>query len=245
VLDADTILKHREHRPWPVPADPWVMEQGWYGLLFAHWPCPVQQVRALVPKELDLDTFDGEAWISLTPFRLRMRPRGIAAMGKIWTFPELNCRTYVTHRGRGGIYFFSLDAASHLAVMGARALYRLPYFLSTMEHHEKNGEVLFRSERRIRPAAFEARYSAISEAKHGKPGTLEHWLAERYRLYTVAAGKVLRADIHHEPWLMSQATVELTRNTVGGAAGLSLSEHPPLVQYSERQEVLIWPLLPA
>ena len=94
------------------------MEQGWYGLLFAHWPYAVEELRRLVPRELEIDTFDGQGWVSITPFRLRMRPRGLSGIGRVWTFPELNCRTYVSHGGRGGIYFFSLDAASLLAEAG-------------------------------------------------------------------------------------------------------------------------------
>lgn len=218
------------------------MEQGWYGLLFAHWPYPAERMRALIPKELELDTFGGEAWISLTPMRLRMRPRGLTALGSLWSFPELNCRTYVRHKGRAGIYFFSLYAGSHLAVLGARALYCLPYFFATMEHQEKDGAVWFRSERGKQSAQFEARYDAAGPAEQALKGTLEHWLAERYRLYTVAAGKVLHADIHHEPWSLSPAAIELRQETVSSAAGFSLSNQPALVQYSARQEVLIWPL---
>lgn len=218
------------------------MEQGWYGLLFAHWPYAVEELRRLVPRELEIDTFEGQGWISITPFRLRMRPRGLSGLGKAWTFPELNCRTYVTHKGRAGIYFFSLDAGSALAVMGARALYRLPYFVAEMEHEQSDGRIRFRSERRARPALLAATYRAVSEARHAEPGTSEHWLAERYRLYTVGAGRVMYADIHHEPWPLSDAEGELTLNTVGAAAGLGLSEGPAFMQYAERLEVLIWPL---
>jgi len=218
------------------------MEQGWYGLLFAHWPYPAERMRAFVPKELELDTFGGEAWISLTPMRIRMRPRALTVLGNLWTFPELNCRTYVRHKGRAGIYFFSLDAGSRLAVMGARTLYRLPYFFARMEHREKDDGVLFRSERGDGPAQFYVRYQATQSARYAPRGSLEHWLVERYRLYTVAAGKVFHGDIHHEPWSLSQVAVEFGRDTVSRAAGFTLSTRPALAQYSARQEVLIWPL---
>lgn len=88
------------------------MEQGWYRLLFAHWALPVSQLRVLVPDELEIDTSDGNAWISLTPFEARVRPRGLGSIDKLWSFPELNCRTYVRYGGIPGIYFFSLDAGS-------------------------------------------------------------------------------------------------------------------------------------
>ncbi|HEU4635404.1 MAG TPA: DUF2071 domain-containing protein, partial [Edaphobacter sp.] len=176
IFDSDAILKQTQHRAWPIPQSPWIMQQVWYGLLFAHWPLPAEQVRALIPDELELDTFGGEAWISLTPFRLNVTLRGLSAFGDMLSFPELNCRTYVRYKGHEGIYFFSLDAASRLAVMGAQSLYRLPYFFATMEHDEKDGRIWFRSERRERPAELEAVYQPIGEAREALNGTLEHWL---------------------------------------------------------------------
>lgn len=218
------------------------MEQGWYGLLFAHWRVPVSQVRIVVPKELELDTFHGEAWVSMTPLQIRMRPRGLSSLGRLWSFPELNFRTYVRYRGIPGIYFFSLDAGSLLAVAGARAFYRLPYFQSAMEIKRIGPDIFFNSDRRSSPASFSAHYRPVSPAHLATAGTLEHWLTERYCLYVAKGKQVWRGEIHHSPWLLQNATAEISRNTVDVAAGLALSKQPDLTGYAEGQEVLVWPL---
>jgi len=218
------------------------MEQGWYSLLFAHWPMAKSHVRMLVPPELELDTFQNEAWVSITAFHVRMRPRGLFALGKFWSFPELNCRTYVRYRGLPGIYFYSLDAGSLLAVSGARMFYRLPYFRAKMTCLKGRSEVDYRSQRTSLAASFVARYKPVSPRRLAEFGTLEHWLIERYCLFTVAGTKVWRADIHHQPWLLQTATAGISSNTVAAAAGLSLGGPPTLVGYAEQQEVLVWPL---
>lgn len=218
------------------------MEQGWYNLLFAHWRVPAAQVRALVPRELELDTFEGDTWVSLTPLFIRMRPRGAFAVGRVWSFPELNCRTYVTHQSKPGIYFFSLDARSLPAVVGARALYRLPYFHARMGISHQEEAFRFVSERRSAAAVLEAVYEPVAEARFPEPGTLEHWLSERYCLYTVAPGRVWRAEIHHARWPLQEVRAEIVRNTVTVAAGLGVQGPPELMHYSAEQEVLVWPL---
>jgi uncharacterized protein YqjF (DUF2071 family) len=220
------------------------MEQGWYRLLFAHWSLPVSQLRVLLPDELEIDTFHGDAWVSLTPFEVRVRPRGLFSLGKLWSFPELNCRTYVRYEGIPGIYFFSLDAGSLLAVLGARTLYRLPYFYSKMQVDVVNSEIHYRCDRKLSSTSFYARYKPISTPSRAIPGTLEDWLVERYCLYAVSGERVLRGEIHHLPWDLQEVQAEVYQNTLT-TAGLSLSGTPTFVQYAERQEVLIWPPYPA
>jgi uncharacterized protein len=221
------------------------MEQGWYDLLFAHWEVPVESVRPLVPRSLELDTYNGCAWISVAAFLLRMRPRGLPAMGRIWSFPELNFRTYVVHGGKPGIYFFSLDAASLTAVMGARMAYHLPYFHARMAI-ERDGRVIrYRSARIRTQAAFSASYQATSGVFHAAPGTLSHWLDERYCLFAVDERRVYAGEIHHAPWPLQNAQVEIAENTLPDSQGMRISSKPDLVQFAAAQEVLIWPLRPA
>jgi uncharacterized protein len=217
------------------------MEQGWYRLLFAHWSLPATQLRALVPGKLEIDTFDGDAWISLTPFEVCMRPRGLSSLGELWSFPELNCRTYVRYGGIPGIYFFSLDAGSRLAVIGAHLFYRLPYFHSKMQVDTVNSEIHYRCNRRTSSASFLASYKPVSTASPAVQGTLEHWLVERYCLYAVAGEHVLRGEIHHLPWELQDVTANIYQNTITSTAGVLLTGSPALMQYAERQEVLIWP----
>ena len=127
------MLKRIDHRPWPPPAGPWVMAQSWLDLLFAHWPIPLDELRRVVPASLTIDTFDGQGWVGVVPFRMTgVRPRGVPALPWLSAFPELNVRTYVTLGGKAGVFFFSLDAANPVAVATARRWYHLPYFNARM-----------------------------------------------------------------------------------------------------------------
>jgi uncharacterized protein YqjF (DUF2071 family) len=218
------------------------MEQGWYDLLFAHWPCSMRRIRDLVPPELEIDAFADEAWVSIASFHLRLRPRGLSAVGKVWCFPELNFRTYVRFRGQGGIFFFSLDAGSLAAVLGARAFFRVPYFHSRMQIAREGSQVEFKSDRRFSNASFRAKYRPISAVYEAAPESLEHWLTERYCFFTTMKGKVFRTDIHHLPWPIQKAEAEISMSTLAGGAGLSLDSPPALVGYVKQQEVLVWPL---
>ena len=157
-------------------------------------------------------------------------------------FPELNVRTYVNYGGKPGVFFFSLDAASHLAVWGARAAYHLPYFYARMRVRPEKDCVRYDSFR-SRNAEFGGMYRPVGSVQLRQPGTLEHWLTERYCLYTVFRGSLFRAEIHHAPWPLQDAEAEISANTMAAAAGIQLPEVPPLLHFSKRLEVLIWPLI--
>ena len=237
------ILSHTAHRPWPMPKGPWIMEQGWYNLLFAHWEVPAARLRPLIPASLEVDTYtNSTAWVSITPFRLTMRPRGLAAAGRLWTFPEMNFRTYVRYGDKPGIFFFSLDAGSLLAVKGARMLYRLPYFHADMGITPHEHAFRYESRRRNQDVELAAEYEPTTEPFQAAPGTLSHWLAERYCLYTMIGTRVARAEIHHRPWPLQNVRAEIKRNTLPRQVGLSLPAQPDLLQYAASEEVLIWPL---
>src|SRR4051794_38483032 len=239
-------LRHTDHRPWLLPAKPWVMAQSWHDLLFAHWPVAPETVRPHVPAALELDLRDERAWVTVTPFEVRgTRPRGTLPPPVLSRFPELNVRTYVTLGGRPGIWFFSLDAGSALAVAAARTLYRLPYFRARMRiETARDGGLDYVSERadpRGGPAAFRARYRPRGGHRHAAPGSLEAWLVERYRLYTVDGGRVYAGDIHHRPWTLQDAEADIGVNTMTAPDGIGLRGEP-LLQYAARQDVVFWPL---
>ncbi|MBX6340998.1 MAG: DUF2071 domain-containing protein, partial [Thermomicrobiaceae bacterium] len=159
------------YRPYPPPRGPWVMTQTWEDLVFAHWPVEVAALRRVVPASLPLDTYDGRAWLGVVPFHLRrIAPRGLPwGLG----FPELNVRTYVTVGDEPGIYFFSLDAANPLAVVGARLAYHLPYFHARMSIRRDGAWIRYAS-RRVHggapPAALRARYRPTGPAAVPPPG---------------------------------------------------------------------------
>src|SRR3954454_23413782 len=235
-----------DHRPWPLPDAPWVMGQTWADLLFCHWRVDADQLAPHVPTSLPLDTFDGAAWLSVTPFEVRgTRARGTLPPPVLSRFPELNVRTYVTLGGRPGIWFLSLDADSVLAVATARGLYRLPYLRARMAIARDRPWIDYRSERRDprgAPARFEARYRPTGGVRHAEPGSLEAWLVERYRLYTVDDnGRVFAGDIHHRPWTLWDAAADIRENTMTAPHGIALAG-APLLQFAARQDVVFWPL---
>jgi uncharacterized protein len=248
------ILKHTAHRPWLVPRSLWIMSQVWHDLLFAHWPVPVEVLRPLIPEQLDIDLYDRQAWLGVVPFRMSgVRIRGALGIKSFPPFPELNVRTYVVRDGKPGVWFFSLDAANDLAVWGARKIFHLPYFLAEMRCDEKDAWIEYESVRithrappgvhssRVQAASFEARYRPSGEVFSAQPGSIEHFLAERYCLYTTdKRGRIIRCEIHHPPWPLQVAEANFQGNRMAEAAGFSISAQPELLHFSRRQDVLVW-----
>lgn len=219
------------------------MVQNWHDLMFAHWSLPAEQIRELVPQELELDLHDGNAYVAVTPFWMSgVRPRGIPPIPGLSRFPELNVRTYVRYRDIPGVYFFSLDAGNRMAVTGARWGYRLPYYFAEMSIKSAGARLQY-STRRVedpRPAEFAGVYWPTSSPREHEKGAREHFLTERYCLYTVNAGTVYRAYIHHLPWPLQCAEAEIKTNTMARAAGIELPPEKPLLHFSRILEVLIW-----
>jgi uncharacterized protein YqjF (DUF2071 family) len=219
------------------------MKQTWHNLLFAHWPLPPAALRPLVPLQLALDTFDGQCWVGVVPFHMTgIRARGLPPLPGLSRFPELNVRTYVTFAGKPGVYFFSLDAGNRPAVWAARKFYHLPYFYATMTSQERGGIGHYSSCREGQDAEFRGRYRPTSEVRFRDNNSLKHWLTERYCLYTTYHERVYRCDIHHLPWPLQDAEATIEINTVAAADGVSLPATRPLLHFSSRQAVLIWPL---
>jgi uncharacterized protein YqjF (DUF2071 family) len=239
------LLHFTDHRPWPVPRYPWVMAQVWQTLLFAHWPLPYDKLRPLVPPELPLDTFDGQAWVGIVPFHIRgLRPHWLPPVPILSTTLELNVRTYVTLEDKPGVYFFSLDASNLAAVVGARIGYRLPYYFARMRCTMRE-DVAHYASRRIHPrapgATFEAAYRSLHKLPPAAPGSLEYFLTERYCLYTVSSKRhVYRTDIHHLPWPLQAAEVEIRQNTMALSRGIALPNIPPLLHYAQQQPTIVW-----
>ena len=240
------ILNITAHRPWPLPSLPWVMIQHWHDLLFAHWALPAEQLRSLVPPELELDIFDAKAWLGIIPFWMsNVRLRGVPQIPTAGTFPELNVRTYVRApqtRDKPGVYFFSLDAGSFLAVIGARAGAGLPYFWSNMRIEGAADRFHYRSRRRSarNPAEFAAEYRPVGSIASSK-SDLERFVTERYCLYTVRRKRVHRIQIHHLPWPLQPADAAFAGNSMAQTLGIRLPEEKPLLHFAKFLEVYIFP----
>lgn len=249
-----SALDHTAHRPYPLPAQKWRMAQRWNDLLFAHWPVPPEALAGRLPSGVEVDLYDGQAWLGVVPFFMdRVRVRAVGEH-TIWfpstrSFPELNLRTYVRSRrtGHRGVYFFSLDATSVLAVFGARVLFHLPYFPASMSRTSlPNGEVAYRSRRWLppsRPAEVRVRYRPTGPASLSEPGDLASFLTERYCLFTRSPrGHLLVGEIHHQPWPLQPAEAEFEQNDLPADFGFTLPSLAPVLHFARELEVYIWGL---
>lgn len=238
------VTNPTSHRPWPLPQTSWVLSMRWHDLLFLHWPIRPELLRPLIPEKLDLDIFDGYCWIGVVPFRMSgVRPRYVPIP---FAFPELNVRTYVKRRGRTGVWFFSLDAASWIAVRAAR-WFGLPYYDARMTVHGDADVVHYQSarfQRGLSPAVFSASYRPTGAIYQAEPGTLDHWLTERYCLYSARhRDRIVYGEIHHAPWPLQPAEVELSENTMAEPIGIVLPDTKPLAHFARNQEVVAWPIV--
>jgi uncharacterized protein len=205
--------------------------QKWMDLLFCHWSVSIDKLRRLVPTDLEIDTFNGQAYVGLVPFKMReicpwWLPRWMG-----FNFYETNVRTYVKHNDEPGVYFFSLDASSRLAVLAARWGWNLPYYFARMTASNHEGKLSYTSRR---PASnfecnvlFEpARFLGPSEE-----GTLEHFLLERYVLFTELRGRILRGQVHHQPYEVYEANVLHLEDSLLAAAGIEVQSQRPSVNH--------------
>ncbi|MDT7603115.1 MAG: uncharacterized protein QOF61_1112 [Acidobacteriota bacterium] len=241
--DDETIdrLTIRE-RPDGVP----LMQQTWGKLLFLHWRLPVETLRRAVPPQLSIDTHDGDAWIGVVPFTMwNLRASFLPAIPGFSEMHELNVRTYVHYKGTPGVYFFSLDAASALAVWGARTFFLLPYFNAEMSLKQDGREIVYHSRRTHADApraAFDATWQIGDALKESEPGSLEFFLTERGCLYTVSGESVYRCRIHHAPWQLRAAEVSSLKSTMIESHQLPKPKGKPLLHYSEELTVDVWTL---
>ncbi len=238
-------LRETAHRPWPPPDRRWIQGQTWEQLLFAHWRVPEEALRAIVPPQLSVDTFDDSGWLGITPFRVTgLRLRGTFPIPYLSTFLELNVRTYVRHGEHTGVWFFSLDASNPLAVRAARTAVHLPYYDARMRMDVvADGSVHYRSDRTHRgapPASFDAAYRPEGDVRPAAPGTLEYFLVERYKLFSATPVGLVQVTIAHRPWPLQRAVVRIDRNTMGEAAGVALKGEPALVHFGGRVDVRTW-----
>lgn len=225
-----------------------VNRQRWQDLLFLHWAVPLSQLRPLVPSELEIDTFNGNAYVGIIPFSVKgARAPFTPPLPGISSFDEVNVRTYVHHRGADpGVFFFTLEASSRFAVRFARSFFHLPYRdanIRLVQLQPFGTGTDYTSKRRGEPAVglhtIYRREAAIGEAA---PGTLDHFLIERYILYAHDGTRLYQGRVHHRPYPLRGATITLLDETLLGACRVLRPPSPPLVHYSPGVDVEIFGL---
>ncbi len=243
------VVEEIAHRPWPMPQTPWIMTQSWHDLLFAHWRVDPVALAARIPKPLELDLHDGEAWIGVVPFRMEhVGPRGLPPLPWMSAFPEVNVRTYVRHGGKPGVFFFSLDATNPVAVRVARTAFHLPYFNASIDIDlDDVGVERYQSHRTETPAAdLIASYRPTGPVFQAMAGTLEYFLTERYCLFAAEPDRPGRrggtyiCEIHHPRWPLQLATATIEVNTLLQDIVDVDPLVPALLHFSKRQDTVNW-----
>jgi uncharacterized protein YqjF (DUF2071 family) len=239
-VDIDRLSIRKRPAGWPI------MHQTWGKLLFIHWRIDQSLLRTLIPGQLEIDIFDGSAWIGVIPFTMwGIRASFLPPIPGTSAFHELNVRTYVHLNGVPGVWFFSLDAASRLAVWGARKFYYLPYFYAEMSLGQTAKTITYSSVRHDKhgpPAELQARWSIGDPLPTSKPGSLEFFLTERYCLYSEHRGQLHRSRIHHQPWPLQTAELNSLSSSMIECHGLPTPEGEQTLHYAEEIRVDIWPL---
>ena len=233
-MEIDRIAPTYRPVGWPIGY------QRWHTLLFLHWPVPAEALRLLVPPALAIDLYEGVAYVGLIPFVVEQARFGAPLPPLGLDFLETNVRTYVHLNGRGpGVYFFSLDAASRLAVAGARVGFGLPYFHARARLQAREGMVDYALQRLsgARPS-LAVRYQVGEPLGPAAPGTLEHFLIERYILYAARRSGLWTTQVHHRPYPLHRAQVLALHEELLNADGLPPAPGPPpLVHYASLVDI--------
>jgi uncharacterized protein len=237
-LDRLAVRHHPQGQP--------IMHQNWGKLLFLHWRIDEQLLRPLIPAQLEIDTFDGSAWIAVTPFTMwdiRALPPFLPALPGLSSMHELNVRTYVYVDNVPGVWFFSLDCNSYAAALAARTFFFLPYYDAEIELEQEGKRIEYSSERTEEPPAeFSASWKIGATLPYSHPGSLEFFLTERYCLYSERDGELYRGRIYHEPWPLQKASLSSLESSMVESLGLPTPKGEPLLHYAEEISVDIWPL---
>ena len=237
-LERLSIRKRPEGQP--------LMHQTWGKLLFMHWRIEERELRPLIPEQLEIDIFDGTAWIGIIPFTMwdiRALPPYIPPVPGLNSAHELNVRTYVHNNRVPGVWFFSLDCNSVAAVLAARAFYHLPYYNAAIDLEQRGNRIDYSLKRTDNPPAhFQGSWNVGETIPFSHPDSLEFFLTERYCLYAERDSELFHARIFHQPWPLQKATVKSFDSTMIEALGLKSPVDEPVLNYAEEIDVEIWPI---
>ena len=228
------ILRNIDHRSWPLPEGKWSYYQEWNNALFLHWNVDPNTLKKFIPSDLEIDLFEGEAWVSVVVFTMeKIRPRFLPAFDPISNFQEINIRTYVQYKGKAGVYFLSIEAEKLLSCLIAENLSKLPYRYSTIKRNEnsiisknlKTGDYF--------GVKFEVGDKLVSKSN------IDIWLTERYALFQDYKHRINCYEIHHLEWPISKVTTSDLQVKYSRFDEL-LNNFPALTRYSSGVKVIAW-----
>lgn len=235
------LYKETAHRPIPLPPNNWIMRQSWRNALFLHWPVHPNQLQPLLPSSVVIDTYEGSAWIGIVAFWMKgIYFRGIPFLSVIPPFAEMNVRTYVRYNGKPGVFFITLDVGDWASLNIAKKWYRLPYHTADVQIQQTGSVISYTNARKYEPVFFEGSCTPASEVFFPKEGTLDHFLTEKYCFYTTKNKQDLyHGDIHHQPWPLQKAEIEIGRNTLLSTLNIRADERP-IAHFSKGVDSLMW-----
>ena len=234
----------RDHLPFPMPEKPHALVQEWRNLTFMHWEVEPEVLMPHIPKGLEIDLFQGKAYVGTIPFVMKnVRPRMLPSLPGVSTFPEFNIRTYVTKNGKPGVLFITLDAQSRITCWHAPRSYGLPYRYAKCKLNASNEKYSWKSRRTSDGVELEGECEIHGESRIAEKNSLEYFLFERYSLYTEHRGKLHMAYTLHAPWVFKDGNVKITKNTLTESYGLGIDViNPHYVHASEGVYVQTWPI---
>lgn len=229
-----SILKNRNHRPWELPKSDWKFYQEWNNAVFLHWEVDENELRKLVPNELEIDLFKGKPWVSLVAFTMeKIRPRNLPSFPPISNFNEINIRTYVKHNGKPGVFFLSIEAGNSLSCKIAKGISELPYRYSKIKRNSDK----YTSENKEFNDQLEINFQIGKKIENKKE--IDFWLTERYALFQNTKHTINKFEIHHLEWELNQ--IELKKINLHYKRFENLINNKPhKIGYSKGVNVLAW-----
>lgn len=228
------ILNTTEHRPWKLPTDKWKFYQEWNNVIFLHYQVDLKELEKFVPKELEIDLFEGNPWISVVAFTMeKIRPKNLPYFPPISDFNEINIRTYVKSKNKNGVYFLSIEGGKNLSCIIAKEISELPYRFSEIKRTYKK----YRSENSEFNDRIDIEY-AIGKNLTQKT-ELDKWLTERYALFQDTRDSINEFEIHHLEWPINEIDIQKLELNYPRFEKL-INEQPSKIHYSNGVKVLAW-----
>jgi len=234
--NTDEIISHTSNRNYPIPDTPWKYSQEWHKILLLHWKVPVSFIEPLLPDGLEVDTYNGNAWISMVPLSVKKHHyRGFPVLPFVSSFHEVNLRTYVKKGNTSGIYMFSIETEKLSTVLMAKCTDGLPYVKSIIERTPNR----YLSENNDKQYSLDLNYIVKNTIEH-KSG-IDYWLTERHALYQSQNGILYRYDIHHKEWELKEVQLNYKYIYYQTDDFQWPKCAPDKVHYCKKINVLVWP----
>ncbi|MBQ4801877.1 DUF2071 domain-containing protein [Aquimarina sp. MMG015] len=228
------ILKNTQHRPWELPSDNWRFYQEWNRAIFLHWKVDYDELRKLVPKELEIDLYNGEPWVSLVAFSMeKIRPKFLPYFAPISNFDEINIRTYIKSGKKTGVYFLSIEGGKIISCSIAKAISELPYRYSKIKRDSNN----YTSKNKKYKDSLKIKFTVGKELNN--KSELDIWLTERYALFQDTKNSINEYEIHHPEWSIQDIEINNLEVNYPRFDDL-LKGTPHKTSYSKGVRVIAW-----